>query len=115
MAIISYIIADDHEIFRHGIRNVLNREHKLKCLGEAENGKELMAMLKETKPDVILLDMKMPEMDGVQATEKIKELYPDTKILMLTMYDDEEVILHMLDMGVNGYLVKTTSPAEIAK
>lgn len=113
MAIISYIIADDHEVFRHGIRNVLNRDHKLKCLGEAENGIELMALLQASKPHVVLLDMKMPEMDGVQVTAKMKELYPDIKILILTMYDDEEVILHMLDMGVNGYLVKTATPNEI--
>lgn len=115
MAIISCIIADDHEIFRQGIRNVLNRDHKLKCIGEAENGLALLQLLQQHKPDVILLDMKMPEMDGVQATAKIKELYPTTKILVLTMYDEEEMILHMLDMGVNGYLVKTASPAEILR
>lgn len=115
MAIISYIIADDHEIFRHGIRNVLNRDHKLRCLGEAQNGKELMELLKTAKPHVLLLDIKMPEMDGVQVTAKLKELYPDIKILVLTMYDEEQVILHMLDLGVNGYLVKTSSPTEIAK
>jgi len=115
MAIISYIIADDHEVFRHGIRNVLNRDHKLKCLGEVKNGKELMDTLRTCKPHVVLLDMKMPEMDGVQVTTQIKEQYPEIRILILTMYDDEEVILHMLDMGVNGYLVKTATPTEIIK
>ncbi len=115
MAIISYIIADDHEIFRNGILNILNKDHKLKCLGEAENGNELLNLLIISKPDIILLDLKMPEMDGLAAIGHIQQLYPTIKILVLTMYDEEEVILHLLDKGVNGYLVKTTKPSEIIR
>jgi DNA-binding NarL/FixJ family response regulator len=110
---ISYLIADDHEIFRHGVRNVLNKDPNIVCVGEAQNGKELMTMLRTAKPDVLLLDIKMPEMDGVEVVTKMKELYPDVKILILTMYDDDEVVLHMLDLGVNGYLTKTSTPNEI--
>lgn len=117
MAIISYVIADDHEIFRQGVRNALNRDHRLKCLGEAENGKQLLTLLRKGKPQphVVLLDIKMPEMDGVAVTAAIRQQYPDIRILVLTMYDEEAVILHMLDLGVNGYLVKTATPAEITQ
>ncbi len=115
MAIIKYIIADDHKVFRDGLRYTLNSDHKLKYLGEVQNGSELMDLLSTTKPDVILLDLKMPEVDGTTATEKIRNLYPSIKIIVLTMFDDENLIIHMLDLGVNGYLVKTAHPEEIKK
>ncbi len=115
MAILTYIIADDHKVFRQGLRYTLNTDPQLKCIGEAENGKQLLQLLASIQPDVILMDLKMPEMDGMEATKAIRQLYPDVKILVLTMYDDEQFVLHMLDMGVNGYLVKNADPEEIIK
>jgi len=115
MAIITYIIADDHKVFRQGLRYTLNSDSGLQCVGEAENGVELLKLLETVQPDVILLDMKMPEMDGMEATKAIKAQYPEVKIVVLTMYDDENFVLHMLDMGVNGYLIKNADPDEITK
>lgn len=115
MNTISYIIADDHAIFRQGIKFSLNSFHNLSCIGEAGNGEELLNVLKNGLPDVILMDLKMPGIDGVAATKEIKKLYPGIKIIVLTMYDDEQYIIHMLDIGANAYLVKNTEPEEIAK
>ncbi len=115
MAIITYIIADDHKVFRQGLRYTLNSDSGLKCVGEAENGVQLLELLETVQPDVILLDMKMPEMDGMEATKIIKAKHPNVKIVVLTMYDDENFVLHMLDMGVNGYLIKNADPDEITK
>ncbi|MBS1771423.1 MAG: response regulator transcription factor [Bacteroidetes bacterium] len=112
---IKYIIADDHKVFRKGILYTLNADANLQCIGEVENGVQLLELLETTTPDVIILDMKMPEMDGMEATKRIREKNADTKIIVLTMYDDENFILHMLDMGVNGYLIKNADPDEIIK
>jgi DNA-binding NarL/FixJ family response regulator len=115
MAIIKYAIADDHKIFRQGLRYALADDHKLKFVGEAENGLLLLELVEKQKPDVILLDLKMPEMDGVEATKKIRATYPGIKILMLTTYDDEQFIIHLLELGANGYLLKNAEPDEIKK
>ncbi|MBN8670495.1 MAG: response regulator transcription factor [Chitinophagales bacterium] len=115
MAIITYIIADDHKVFRQGLNYTLNSDAQLKCIGEAENGAQLLQLLDSIQPDVILMDMKMPEMDGMEATKAVKAKHPNVKIIMLTMYDDENFVLHMLDVGVNGYLTKNADPEEIIK
>ena len=115
MAIIKYIIADDHKIFRQGLRYALADDHKLKLAGEAENGELLLQLVEKHKPDVVLLDLKMPVMDGIDATKKIHAAHPDTKILMLTTYDDEHFILHLLELGANGYLLKNADPDEIKR
>jgi DNA-binding NarL/FixJ family response regulator len=113
MAIISYIIADDHKIFRQGLKMALMDDHKLKCIGEAGNGLELLDMIKTKTPDVVLLDLKMPEMDGVEALKILKEQNPELRVIVLTMFDDEHFILHMMEAGANGYLLKNADPAEI--
>ncbi len=113
MAIISYIIADDHKIFRQGLKISLVDDHKLKCIGEAGNGQELLDMLQTKKADVVLLDLKMPEMDGMETLKPLKEQYPDLKIVVLTMFDEEHFILHMMESGANGYLLKNAEPQEI--
>lgn len=113
MAIISYIIADDHKIFRQGLKMALMDDHKLKCIGEAGNGLELLDVLKTKTADVVLLDLKMPEMDGVEALKILKEHNPELKVIVLTMFDDEHFILHMMEAGANGYLLKNADPAEI--
>lgn len=113
MTTIRYIIADDHAIFRQGIKFSLSEDENLQCIGEAGDGDELIKILHNGLPDVILMDLKMPGTDGVAATKEIKRLYPAIKIIALTMYDDEQYIIHMLDIGANGYLIKNTEPSEI--
>jgi DNA-binding NarL/FixJ family response regulator len=106
-------IADDHKIFRDGIRMALKDRDYLKILWEAEDGKDLMHKLKLKQPDVLLMDIRMPEMDGVNAIGLIRKEWEDIKIIVLTMYDDQEMITKMMEMGANAYLTKTTDPDEI--
>jgi DNA-binding NarL/FixJ family response regulator len=106
-------IADDHKIFRDGIRMALKDREYLKILWEAEDGKDLMHKLTLKLPDVLLMDIRMPEMDGVNAISLIRKEYEDLKIIVLTMYDDQEMITKMMEMGANAYLTKTTDPEEI--
>lgn len=113
MAIIRYAIADDHKIFRQGLKLALGDDPKIKCIGEAEDGQKLLDLLKTQKADVALVDLKMPVMDGIEVTKEIRQLYPDLKVLILTMFDDEHFILHLMEAGANGYLVKNADPQEI--
>jgi DNA-binding NarL/FixJ family response regulator len=110
---IKVAIADDHKIFRDGIRMALKGKEYLKILWEAENGKDLMHKIKLKKPDVLLMDIRMPEMDGVNAISLIRKEFDDIKIIVLTMYDDQEMITKMMEMGANAYLTKTSDPEEI--
>jgi DNA-binding NarL/FixJ family response regulator len=106
-------IADDHKIFRDGIRMALKDREYLKILWEAEDGKDLMHKLKLKQPDVLLMDIRMPEIDGVNAIGLIRKEWENLKIIVLTMYDDQEMITKMMEMGANAYLTKTTDPEEI--
>ena len=106
-------IADDHKIFRDGIKMALKDRDYLKILWEAEDGKDLMHKLKLKIPDVLLMDIRMPEMDGVNAISILRKEYEQIKIIVLTMYDDQEMITKMMEMGANAYLTKTTDPEEI--
>ena len=111
--IIKIAIADDHKIFRDGIKMALAGKENLKMLWEAEDGKDLMHKVAIKKPDVILMDIRMPEMDGINAIEMLRKEYEDIKIIVLTMYDDQQMISKMMEMGANAYLTKTTDPEEI--
>jgi len=110
---IKVAIADDHKIFRDGIKMALKDRDYLKILWEAEDGKDLMHKLKLKQPDVLLMDIRMPEIDGVNAISLLRKEYEDIKIIVLTMYDDQEMITKMMEMGANAYLTKTTDPDEI--
>lgn len=110
---IRYIIADDHTVFRQGLRLVLGDDPALELQSEAANGHELLERLRFEQPDIILLDLKMPGMDGIEVTKIVREKYPQVKILILTMHDDEQLILHMLEAGANGYLIKNADADEI--
>ena len=110
---IKVAIADDHKIFRDGIKMALRDKEYLKILWEAEDGKDLMHKLKIKMPDVILMDIRMPEVDGINAISLIRKEYEALKIIVLTMYDDQEMITKMMEMGANAYLTKTTDPEEI--
>ena len=110
---IKVAIADDHKIFRDGIKMALKDRDYLKILWEAEDGKDLMHKLKLKQPDVLLMDIRMPEIDGVNAIGILRKEYEEIKIIVLTMYDDQEMITKMMEMGANAYLTKTTDPEEI--
>ena len=110
---IKFAIADDHKIFRDGIKMALNGRPHLKLIWEAEDGKDMLHKLGIKKPDVLLLDIRMPELDGVNALQMIRKEYEDIKIVVLSMYDDQQMVSKMMEMGANAYLTKTTDPNEI--
>jgi DNA-binding NarL/FixJ family response regulator len=110
---ISFIIADDHKIFRQGLKLTLLDDEALNCIGEAGDGAELIELLKTQLPDVILLDLKMPRMDGLEAIKIIREKNDEVKIIVLSMFEDEQFVLHMMESGANGYLLKNAEPQEI--
>ena len=112
---INIVITDDHKLFRKGIIALLEDFDFIGEIGEASNGAELLTLLAgmENLPDVILLDLRMPVMDGVEAQQKIRSLYPGVKVIILTMEDDEQYILHLISEGVNGYLLKNADPDEM--
>ncbi|MEP7144771.1 MAG: response regulator transcription factor [Ferruginibacter sp.] len=110
---IKIAIADDHKIFRDGIKMALSGRGNLKMLWEAEDGKDMMHKIAIKKPDVLLMDIRMPEIDGISGIELIRKEYDDIKIIVLTMYDDHQMISKMMEMGANAYLTKTTDPDEI--
>jgi DNA-binding NarL/FixJ family response regulator len=111
--IIRVALADDHKIFRDGIKMALRDRDYIKILWEAEDGKDMMHKLKIKLPDVLLMDIRMPEIDGVNAIKLIRKEYEPLKIIILSMYDDQEIITKMMEMGSNAYLTKTTDPDEI--
>lgn len=117
MSKIKVAIADDHQLFREGLAFILEKEEDFDVLFDAENGEDLLQKLqKSLEPaDVILMDIKMPVMDGMEATQQIKKQYPKMKIISISMYDQEDFVLHLLDLGVNGYLLKETSAQEVKK
>ena len=110
---IKVAIADDHKIFRDGIRMALSGKEFLKIIWEAEDGRDLMHKIKIKMPNVLLMDIRMPEIDGINAISLLRKEYEELKIIVLTMYDDQEMISKMMEMGANAYLTKTTDPDEI--
>ncbi len=111
--LIKYAIADDHKIFRDGIKMALNGKKNLKLLWEAEDGKDMMHKISIKKPQVLLMDIRMPEIDGINAIQLIRKEYQDIRIIVLSMYDDQQMISKMMEMGANAFLTKTTDPEEI--
>ena len=110
---IKIAIADDHKIFRDGIKMALSNKENLKILWEAEDGKDMMHKIEIKMPDVLLMDIRMPEIDGINAIQILRKEYQSIKIIVLTMYDDHQMISKMMEMGANAYLTKTTDPEEI--
>ena len=115
MSQIKVAIADDHQIFRKGVILSLRQYPSIKFVQEAENGEELLAGIEASQPDVILMDLRMPGKDGVETTKIISKKYPHIHILILTMYEDERFVIHLMENGANGYLLKNSEPAEIKK
>ena len=110
--VINVMIVDDHVLYRAGVKTALSSKKDIKIIAEADNGAHLLNMLKGIQPDVILLDIQMPIMDGITALPEVKKLYPGIKIIMLTLLDDQSVVTRLMELGANSYLVKT-SDAEV--
>jgi two-component system, NarL family, response regulator DegU len=106
-------MADDHTLFRKAMVNLLRGFEDVADVKDAENGKELLTLMKYQVPDVAIVDLQMPVMDGVETCENILSKYPDVKIIILTMHDSERYILHMMEMGVHAFLLKNTEPEEL--
>ena len=106
--VINVIIADDHVLYRAGVITALSSKKDIKIIAEADNGSHLLNLLKGIQPNVILLDIQMPIMDGIATLPEIKKLYPDIKIIMLTMMDDQSMITKLMELGANSYLTKTS-------
>ena len=100
------IIVDDHEFFRNGLKMVINKLKYAKVIAEASNGKEFLEILKVKKPDIVLMDIQMPIMNGIDATEIALREYPDIKVVALTMFNDEDYVQSMIDAGASGFLLK---------
>jgi DNA-binding NarL/FixJ family response regulator len=115
MSTIKIAIADDYKIFRDGLKVGLSADENLEVIMEADNGEELLKALETFTPDVIIMDLKMPIMDGMEATKAVRKKYPSIKVLVVTMYDDDKFIIHLMENGANGYLLKNTEPDEIRK
>jgi DNA-binding NarL/FixJ family response regulator len=113
--LIKVALADDHKIFRDGIRMAIKDRDYIKIIWEADDGKELLHKIKVKQPDILLMDIRMPEMDGVNAIQLIRKEYDNLKIIVLSMYDDQEIITKMMEFGANAFLSKTTEPDEIYK
>jgi DNA-binding NarL/FixJ family response regulator len=105
---IKVLIADDHVLYRAGVKTALSTKKDIKVIAEADNGMHLLNMLKMIQPDVILLDIQMPVMDGIGALPEIKKNWPHIKVIMLTMMDDHSMITKLMELGANSYLSKTS-------
>ena len=111
---IRVVIADDIQILRQGLAAILGRDKEISVAGLAADGQEACELCKKEKPDVVLMDIRMPEVDGVECTRLIKEAYPQIKVIILTTFDDDEYVFGALRYGASGYLLKGVSVAELA-
>jgi len=112
---IRIVIADDHPIVRQGLAAVLSQEEDLEVVGQAGNGLEAVAQARKLRPDIILMDLQMPEMDGVEAIQKIKTETSDIGIIILTTYETDDYIFRGIEAGARGYLLKDSSPEDVLK
>ena len=109
------IVVDDHLIFRQGLKSLLISEKIASVIGEASNGKEYLELLTHLKPDLVLMDIDMPNMNGMEATERSLSMFPDLKIIVFTMFGDEEYYYRMIDLGVKGFILKSSGINELEK
>ena len=110
---IKVAIVDDHDLFRKGLVALLDAEENIEVVLEAGNGRELIQRVKGIEVDVVLMDVEMPEMDGITATLKLKEVAPEARVVILSSYNEPEKILDAVEKGARGYLIKTTAPNEL--
>jgi two-component system response regulator NreC len=110
---IQIVIADDHEIFRGGFKLLLKNQDELELVGEAENGRELLEVVANKRPDIAITDIQMPIMDGIDACRDICKKFPETKVIALSMFNEDNLIIDMLEAGARGYLLKNTNKNEL--
>ncbi len=110
---ISVLLVDDHSLVRRGFRRILEDEEGIKIVGEASNGVEAIRLASELKPNVVVMDLSMPELDGVQATREIVKHLPDTQVLILSMHADDNYVRNGLDAGAKGYLLKSAIDVDL--
>lgn len=115
MSEISVLLADDHVLLREGTREMLDREEDLRVVAEASDGEEAVRLAADTQPDVILMDIAMPKLNGIEATKQIKATLPATAILILTAYDDDQYIFALLEAGAAGYLLKNVRGRDLVE
>jgi two-component system NarL family response regulator len=111
---IRVVISDDHDLFRRGLRMVLEAEDDIQVVAEAADGQEAVARVEELAPDVVLMDVRMPRMGGIEATRLIRQLFPSTRIIVLTVSDEQDDLYGAVKAGANGYLLKEVSIEEVA-
>jgi len=114
LAKVRIVLADDHALLREGIRALLSRESDIEVVGEASDGREAIARCRALKPDVVLMDIAMPGLGGLEAALEIRKECPETKILVLTQYEDREYVTRFLKVGAAGYVLKNSAGAELA-
>ena len=112
---ISVLIVDDHEVVRRGLTSFLEVQDQLEVKGEAENGEEAIKAVQELRPDVVLMDLVMPGMDGIEAIRRMKKLVPDIRIIVFTSFAENDKVFPAIEAGVDGYLLKDTAPADLVK
>jgi len=112
---IKVLVADDHQIMREGLRAMLEKEHDIVVLGEAEDGRMIERLARELAPDVIIMDVAMPDLNGIEATRQIVAELPGVKIIALSMHDDRRFVLNMLKAGAAGYMLKDSAFTDLAK
>lgn len=99
-------IIDDHQLFREGMKRILEFEEEFEVVAEGADGSEALAIVEQHRPDIVIMDINMPNTNGVEATRQLVEMYPDTKIVVLSIHDDENYVMRALQMGATGYLLK---------
>ncbi|MGP8049701.1 MAG: response regulator [Desulfobaccales bacterium] len=112
---IRVLIADDHQIVRQGLRNLLEKEHDLEVVAEAENGRNTVRLARESNPEVIIMDVAMPDLNGIEATRQIISEMPKVKVIALSMYADRRFVANMLKAGASGYLLKDCASEELVR
>jgi DNA-binding NarL/FixJ family response regulator len=110
---IKIAIADDYEVFREGLIITLEMDDTIEVIMEADNGESLLAKMEHALPDIVIMDFKMPVMDGMKATRLIKQQYPHVKVIVISMYEDEKFITSFHECGADGYLLKNAEPDQI--
>jgi DNA-binding NarL/FixJ family response regulator len=115
MTKIRLLLADDHPLIREGFRSLLNKNERFEIVGIAENGKELIDLAAKELPDIILSDISMPVMNGIDAIEQIRNLYPSIKSVVLTMHEEREYVINALRIGVQGYIIKNVERFDLEK
>lgn len=112
---IQIAVVDDHSLFRKGIISILQQVHDFEVVMEATNGQEFLDKLPDQPIDVVLMDLQMPVLDGIKTTEIVRTKHPEIKVLILSMHDEDQFVLHLMEIGANGYLLKDTDPEEVEK